>query len=147
MGNNDINSSGINESLFEAKIDMPDTSELKSRIMKLTATMPQKVSDGKHDVTVENNCPEQKKAFFGEIFKPKFIAQFAVAASLVLVAVLWVPSNFQQTGTNPHLLSEAKTVNSSEADLAEGAAYFTVNDELDFQETMLFVDEQMFVQL
>ena len=108
--------------------------------MQLTVAMPQQTSAvSVSEITAENNRPEQKKAFLGDVLKPKFIAQFAVAASLVLVAVLWVPSNFQQTGTNPHLLSEA--------DLAEDAAYFTVNDELDFQETMLFVDEQMFVQL
>jgi len=99
-------------------------------------------------VFAEDKPTEEKVLFLSKFFKPKFITPFAVAASIVFMAVLWVPSGFQQDETNPHFLSEAETSFSEDKEhLAEAEASFTVNDDLDFQETMVFFDEQMFVQL
>jgi len=143
----DVNSPEIDEILLDSQLDTPDTSELKSRIMKLTSTMPQQL-DNDAVVFAEDKPTEEKVLFLSKFFKPKFITPFAVAASIVFMAVLWVPSGFQQDETNPHFLSEAETSFSEDKEhLAEAEASFTVNDDLDFQETMVFFDEQMFVQL
>jgi len=165
--------SKTDESLFETTVDLPDTSELKSRIIQLTATMPQ------HD---EHADLRQNGSLLSKLFEPKFVVPFAVAASIALIAILWVPGASQQLTSSDVALSEATPSieaevfnvkaeafnTTAEAPNATAEAFnvkaealnttaealntttaeapFTVYDDLEFQEAMIFFDEQLFVQ-
>ena len=121
MKNHDINSSSIDESLFDlSHSDVPNTSALQSRILDKTKNLPQ---------LNEQKQQNSNVSFLKRVIEPKFIGAFAVAASVALVAVLWVPN------------MEEKSLNQVDADL------FTSEDDLDFQETMILFDEQMFAHL
>jgi len=155
--------SKTDESLFETTVDLPDTSELKSRIIQLTATMPQQVRRDEHADLRQNG------SLLSKLFEPKFVMPFAVAASIALIAILWVPGASQQpTSSNvalseatPSIEAEAPNTTTAEAlnvkaealnttaealNTATAEAPFTVYDDLEFQEAMILFDEQLFVQ-
>ena len=164
MPNNDIHSSKIDESLFEVQLEAPDTKALQSRILQLTASMPQQAS---RDELVQTPIEQEKVSLLHKLFDAKFIAPIAVAASVALIAILLIPGTVQQAGENrPYLLSNADSattesvisisvpaaeVLSTTAELSTNDSItdspFTVDDDLDFQEAMVFFDEQMFAQL
>jgi len=126
MKNYDINSSSIDESLFDLSFgDAPDTSALQSRILDKTQNLPQLNGVQFH----KQKQPNSNVSFLKRVIEPKFVGAFAVAASVALVAVLWVPN------------MEDKSLNQVDANL------FTSEDDLDFQETMILFDEQMFAHL
>lgn len=134
MKNNDIHSSEADESLFETQIDMPDTSVLKSRILQLTETMPQQVV---HKKLAGKTDSRHKDSFSSKLFELKVVAPFAVAASVILMAVLLLPNGVPNA---PQQMVASVDVTSSQVP-------FTVDDDLDFQEAMVFFDEQIFAQL
>ena len=172
MPNNDIHSSKIDESLFEVQLEAPDTKALQSRILQLTASMPQQAS---RDELVQTPIEQEKVSLLHKLFDAKFIAPIAMAASVALIAILLIPGTAQQADENrPYLLSNTesattKSVISISVPAAETLSTtaealnttaealnttdsitdspFTVDDDLDFQEAMVFFDEQMFAQL
>ena len=165
MPNNDIHSSKIDESLFEVQLEAPDTKALQSRILQLTASMPQQAS---RDELVQTPIEQEKVSLLHKLFDAKFIAPIAMAASVALIAILLIPGTVQQADENrPYLLSNAdsattESVISISVPAAEALSTtaealnatdsitdspFTVDDDLDFQEAMVFFDEQMFAQL
>lgn len=126
-----MNSSSIDESLFDLPLgDVPSTSALKSRILDKTQNLPQlngaQLNEQKQDILKQQGS---NVSFLERLIEPKFVGVFAVAASVALVAVLWVPN------------LEEKSLNQVDANL------FTSEDDLDFQETMILFDEQMFANL
>ena len=73
----------------------PSTNDLQARILSATAAMPQ-----------ESGAPVQvslssKLVSIVSMIKPKHVASFAVAASVMLAAVLWVPSVVSPSGLEP----------------------------------------------
>ena len=132
MKNKDIHSFEIDESLFEAQLDVPDASALKLRILELTEGMPPQMA---RENLADNVQVKDKVSFISKFFEAKFFAPFAVAASVALMAVLWFPSSLNQTETI------------SDVVLSEESSVFTLEDDLEFEETMIYLDEQMFAQL
>ena len=126
MNSNDINSSSIDESLFDLSLgDVPNTSALQLRILDETQNLPQ-LNEQKQHIHKQQGS---NVSFFKRLIEPKFVGAFAIAASIALVAVLWVPN------------MDGKSLNQVDANL------FTSEDDLDFQETMILFDEQIFAQL
>ena len=148
MKDNEIEFSEIDESLFEVQLDsVPSTEELKSRILQTTETLPQlhsadmvqepsadkEPSANKEPSAGEKSLISQQSSTVIKFLKPKYIAPLAVAASVVLVAVLWVPTATQQS------------VNHSTAAVIQDG--FSTSDNLDFEEAMVLYDEELFAQL
>ena len=136
MKDNEIEFSEIDESLFEVQLDsVPSTEELKSRILQKTETLPQLHNADMVQEPSANKEPSavQEPSTLIKFLKPKYIAPLAVAASVVLVAVLWVPTANQQS------------LNHSTAAVIQDG--FSTSDNLDFEEVMVLYDEELFAQL
>ena len=130
MKDNEIELSEIDESLFEVQLDsVPSTEELKSRILQKTETLPQLHNA---DMVQEPSADKEPSTLI-KFLKPKYIAPLAVAASVALVAILWVPTANQQS------------LNHSTAAVIHGG--FSTSDNLDFEEAMVLYDEELFAQL
>ena len=142
MKDNEIEFSEIDESLFEVQLDsVPSTEELKSRILQTTETLPQlhnadmvqEPSANKEPSAVQEPSADKEPSTLIKFLKPKYIAPLAVAASVALVAILWVPTANQQS------------LNHSTAAVIHGG--FSTSDNLDFEEAMVLYDEELFAQL
>ena len=136
MRDNEIKFPEIDESLFEVQLDsVPSTEELKSRILQTTETLPQLHNA---DMVQEPSADKEPSAAkesstLIKFLKPKYIAPLAVAASVALVAILWVPTANQQS------------LNHSTAAVIQDG--FSTSDNLDFEEAMVLYDEELFAQL
>ena len=136
MRDNEIKFPEIDESLFEVQLDsVPSSEELKSRILQATETLPQlhNADMVQEPSAGEKSLISQQSSTVIKFLKPKYIAPLAVAASVVLVAVLWVPTATQQS------------VNHSTAAVIQDG--FSTSDNLDFEEAMVLYDEELFAQL
>ena len=142
MKDNEIKFPEIDESLFEVQLDsVPSAEELKSRILQTTETLPQLHNADMVQEPSANEEPSASKKYSTaqqpstviKFLKPKYIAPFAVAASVALVAVLWFPTANQQS------------VNHSTVAVTQGD--FSTSDDLDFEEAMILYDEELFAQL
>ena len=142
MKDNEIEFSEIDESLFEVQLDsVPSTEELKSRILQTTETLPQlhnadmvqEPSANKEPSADKEPSAGKESSTLIKFLKPKYIAPLAVAASVALVAILWVPTANQQS------------LNHSTAAVIHGG--FSTSDNLDFEEAMVLYDEELFAQL
>ena len=154
MKDNEIKFPEIDESLFEVQLDsVPSTEELKSRILQTTETLPQlhnadivqkplvgqelsaneEPSANEKSSAGEKSLTLQQPSTLIKFLKPKYIAPLAVAASVALVAILWVPTANQQS------------LNHSTAAVIHGG--FSTSDNLDFEEAMVLYDEELFAQL
>lgn len=127
-GNNDMNnnntSPNVNDKLFGIELDdVPRTDSLQARILQETRGMQQNVTEE----SVENLDNITSLASFA---KKKYFAPFALAASVALMAVLFMP------------------INTVEQNIAAVDGIETLSgDDWSFEEAMLFEDELMFANL
>lgn len=123
MNDSNANSTNGDVSLLGITLgEVPNTDGLKSRILQKTAQMPQ--LNGETAEVKGNAVPFVQK---------KYIAPFALAASVALMAVLFVPTN-----TTEQTIVAIESVDIDTV-LSE--------DDFIFEEAMLFEDELMFAQL
>jgi len=93
--NDESTNNGLDLSvLSNASKNMPNTSDLQARILSATSNMQQEFD------TSASNSATSKLLSVIPMFNAKQVASFAVAASVVMAAVLWVPSVISPAGSD-----------------------------------------------
>ena len=132
--NDESTNNGLDLSvLSNASKNMPNTSDLQARILSATSNMQQELA------TSASNSVTSKLLSVIPMFNSKQVASFAVAASVVMAAVLWVPSVISPAGSGLDPITQNDSITDDAFLLADSLLV-----DLEFELALLSEDDLFF---